>query len=1076
MGRRKCIMGRIMAGFIAVFLMLASSVAVYAEDNNVTSGSRTGGSAGSSGSVGTVKVGYYENEVFQEGAAPGVVKTGYAYEYYRKLSEYTGWQYEYVYGSYAALYDKFLSGEIDLLAGLAKREDRLDIIGYPSAPMGTEIYTLVKHDDDASITLSPASITGKKIGVLKSAIVDILNKYLNSNSISAEVVQFDDYESLFSAFDKKDVDILAAEGDGAYGRSHAEIICTFGTSDYYLCVSKSRPDILAELEEAQTLLSTEEPNYIGSLRTKYYSASVSSINFSAAEREWLAANKSLKIGYLNNYLPYSATGSDGKVTGILKDIVPMMFSELSIPGIQVSYTAYDRYDDMVADVREEKIDACFPVGGGLFYSEENSIYQSSPVVSASTKLVFKADSYHEDYKKFAVNENNRMQYYFIRTNYPDAEVIFYPNIDACLKAVAKDRDLATTLNGLRAGEILKNSSYKGLDSKQLGKTDDRSFGVKIGNEGLLKLLNRGIKVLGSEYAREIAFRYSDQLYTYTFMDMLGDNMWLFMSILLLIALLVIIFIVRDLRITRQANRMKTDFVSNMSHEIRTPITAILGMNEMIQMESVNEVVLGYSDNIRRAGESLLGIINDILDFSKIESGHMELVTGPYSLCDLIVELQMLVISRMEEKGLEFSLCIDEELPSMPVGDKQKLRQVVTNLLTNAAKYTEKGFVKMSMKLVSMGEDSFTMEISVEDSGIGIRQEDMGKLYSAFDRLDMERTGTIEGSGLGLAITQRLLGLMNSQIHVESRYGKGSCFSFRVKQGISDASPIGTSYETGCREGDKARRRRSASFTAPEAHILIVDDTPMNLQVICGLLKHNDMMIDTAESGEECLAVFGESDYDMVFLDQRMPGMDGVATLRELKERYPEKAGKTPIICITANVLSGGRQTMLDTGFDDYLSKPVTLLDMEQMLLKYLPAEKIEKNEEDPSEGGQEETTGYEGIPQAILSLDEINVEAGLDYCGDAEDFLSALEVFAASVNKKASSVRDLMDKGDNENLSMLFHSIKSTSRAIGAEGLSGLAKSLEDGTKEKTIEDLEGEIAAFLETYEKLGEKLDSLL
>ncbi|WP_051464996.1 response regulator [Butyrivibrio sp. FCS014] len=1019
-----------------------------------------------------VRVGYYENEVFEEGASPDAVKTGYAYEYYRKLSEYTGWNYEYVYGGFGELYDMLLSGDIDLLAGLAKREDRLDIIGYPSSPMGNEIYTLVKHDDDTSVTYSPSSVSGKRIGVLQSAIVDILEGYLNEQSINAQVVTFDDYESLFDAFDNKEVDILAAEGDGAYGRDHAEVICTFGTSDYYLCVSKSRPDLLAELDQAQSLLAMEDPNYISTLRSKYYSSSVSSHTFSEAERAWAAENSSLKVGYLNNYLPYSSTDSAGNVTGIVKEIIPRMLTDMALTDIEVTYTGYDNYDDMISDIRDEKIDVCFPAGGGLFYSEENGIYQSSPVVSAITELVYKNEYENAGSLTFAVNENNRMQYYYILTSFPEAKIVLFPDIDACLNAVLKGTADATTLNGLRANEILKNSKYKGLYSRQLTSPDDRCFGVKIGNEGLLKLLNRGIKVIGSEYPREVSNHYSDELYTYTFRDMVRDNLWLFLALSLLIALLVIVLAIRDLKRTRLANQMKTNFVSNMSHEIRTPITAILGMNEMIQLESNDEKIVHYSENIEKAGESLLGIINDILDFSKIEAGRMELVNAPYSLPELISELQIMVIAKAEEKDLLFEMQIDEKLPTSPIGDVQKIRQVMTNILSNAAKYTKEGSVKLNVSLMSMDDDSFTMEVAVEDTGIGIRAEDMSKLYSAFDRLDLEKTGTIEGSGLGLAISQNLLSMMNSEIHVTSEYGTGSRFSFLLHQGIADRTPIGK-FEPVDTDTGRHHRKRAASFTAPDARILIVDDTPMNLQVVCGLLKGNGMKVDTAESGAECIALFRDNEYDMVFLDQRMPNMDGVETLTQLHKLYPKEAAKTPIVCLTANVLSGGKEMMLKAGFTDYLTKPVTLFGMEQMLLKYLPKEKVHKTAPKPE--AEASDTAYT-LPEAITSIKQLNIEHGIDYCGDEEEYIEALKVFADSAKEKSARLEELWKSEDLDDLSLLAHSVKSTSRAIGADELSETAAQIEAAAKNSDADSLKEILPGFVLKYSDLGTELETAL
>ena len=492
-----------------------------------------------------VRVGYYENEVFQEGAEPGAVKTGYAYEYYRKMSEYTGWKYEYVYGDFGDLYQMLIDGEIDLLAGLAWKEERDAIIAYPESPMGNENYSLIKHAADESITVNPDTLNGKRLGVLDSAMADALREFLDKHGIEADVISYRDYEPLFDAFDNNEIDVLAAEGDGAYGRQNAELLYAYGASDYYLCVSKARQDLLDELNIAQTELSVDEPNYITFLRSKYYPVSISSRAFSAEEKQWLSEHKTLSIGYLNNYLPYSDTDEEGKVTGLISDMVPRMLESLGIEDITVSYTSFDSYDAMVDRLSSGDIDAVFPVGGGLYYSEESGIYQSGAVVSAATELVYKGDYNDKTTLHFAVNENNRMQYYFVKTYYPEAKISFYPSIDDCLKAVGDGKVGCTTLNGLRANDILRNSKYDGLSLLQTTYDDDRCFGVLIGNEGLLKLLNRGITVLGTDYAQNLAFRYTDKLYSYTFLDMLRNNMAIVGSIILVVAAVIILFLVRD---------------------------------------------------------------------------------------------------------------------------------------------------------------------------------------------------------------------------------------------------------------------------------------------------------------------------------------------------------------------------------------------------------------------------------------------------------------------------------------------------------------------------------------------------
>lgn len=501
----------------------------------------------------TVKVGYYENEVFEEGAEVGAVKTGYAYEYYRKLSEYTGWKYEYVYGSFQELYDMLVAGEIDLMAGLAWKEERASIIGYPDEPMGNETYTLIKHDRDGTVSRNPKTLRGKKIGVLRSAMVDELEKYLVASGTNAKVVIFEDYDSLFRAFDTNEIDILATEGYGTREREHAEVISNFGANDYYLCVSKKRKDLLDELNYAQLQLSVEEPSYLSTLRSKYYASTISSRSFSESERTWMSEHSSLNVGYLEHYLPYSDTDEEGNVTGVVKDLIPDILESLNISGIDVGYVGYRSYDDMIYDVTKGDIDVAFPVGGGLYYSEENGIYQSNAVISTSSDLVYLGEYNDDVVTHFAVNENNKMQYYYIKTNFPGAEVSLYPSIEECLEAVLAGKANATILNGLRANDILKNRAYKELSLKQLSMTDDRCFGVKIGNEGLLRLLNRGVNIIGTEYAQNMAYRYAGLLYSYSNMDMIKDNAWLFLSVILVIV--VIAILIRLLRTRVQFFRM-----------------------------------------------------------------------------------------------------------------------------------------------------------------------------------------------------------------------------------------------------------------------------------------------------------------------------------------------------------------------------------------------------------------------------------------------------------------------------------------------------------------------------------------
>lgn len=531
----------------------------------------------------------------------------------------------------------------------------------------------------------------------------------------------------------------------------------------------------------------------------------------------------------------------------------------------------------------------------------------------------------------------------------------------------------------------------------------------------------------------------------------------------------------------RANKSKSDFVSNMSHEIRTPITAILGMNELIQREGVNPNVLEYSGNIQKAGVSLLGIISDILDFSRIEAGHLEIIDSEYQTTDMIGDLYNMINLRSQVKGLKLIVKADPMLPVRLTGDELRVKQVLTNLLTNAVKYTEKGQVELILRVDSFDEESIVLYAEVRDTGIGIRQEEMNKLFSAFDRLDIQKTRTIEGSGLGLAITRRMLTMMGTDLEVQSKYGEGSRFFFRLRQKVADWNRIGQFDPVSHIRESYSGLRSQTVFRAPDARILIVDDTPMNLQVIVGLMKRYEMKIDVASGGRECIEKFSENEYDLIFLDYRMPDMDGIETLELLYRDYPDRAAKTTIISLTASAVAGDREKMLEAGFDDYLAKPVNSAGIEEILLKHINPEKIIKEEGVTPEYSGEDTSadlsGEKGaLPLGLFSIAGLDPTAGLDYCGDEEDYLEALSLFSGSVQERCRKLESALEADDTEELTLLTHSLKSMARAIGAAQISELARKLELAGREGDKEGLKTDIPGLLEMYRKLGEDITAVI
>ena len=390
-----------------------------------------------------------------------------------------------------------------------------------------------------------------------------------------------------------------------------------------------------------------------------------------------------------------------------------------------------------------------------------------------------------------------------------------------------------------------------------------------------------------------------------------------------------------------ASEAKSSFLSNMSHEIRTPINAVLGMNEMILRECEDSNILMYAENIRTSGNTLLGIINDILDFSKIEAGKMEIILVDYDISSVISDLVNMIKARAEDKGLTLVLDMDRKLPKLLHGDEVRIKQIITNILTNAVKYTEKGTVTFGIGFEELPDDpdSIILDVYVKDTGIGIKKEDMKKLFSEFERIEEKRNRNIEGTGLGMNITKRLLEMMGSSLKAESIYELGSKFSFRLRQGVVKWEELGD-YEAAYKASLGRHERYKETFTAPDAQVLVVDDTPMNLTVFKNLLKKTGVKIDTADSGDDGLRMSYDKKYDMIFLDHMMPKKDGIETLHELRSRPKDPNLLTPVVCLTANAISGAREQYLSEGFDDYLTKPIDPGRLEEMLVKYLPSDKV----------------------------------------------------------------------------------------------------------------------------------------
>ncbi len=516
-----------------------------------------------------------------------------------------------------------------------------------------------------------------------------------------------------------------------------------------------------------------------------------------------------------------------------------------------------------------------------------------------------------------------------------------------------------------------------------------------------------------------------------------------------------------------ANHAKTDFLAKMSHEIRTPINAVLGLSEMILRESSESAVKEYALDIRNSATLLLSIINEILDSTKIESGKLEIIPGNYEIGKFLNELYNLIFVKSQQKGLSLIFDIQKDIPSEYFGDDVRLRQILVNLMTNAVKYTPKGTVRIALRVKVEGENAI-LHYEVEDTGIGIREEDIGKLYMDYQRIDEERNRYVEGTGLGMSITVQLLRLMGSSLKVKSEYGKGSVFSFDIVQKVTNPEPL-TNFK-GRIEKEADEYQYVTGYIAPDAKVLVVDDNEMNRKVFCGLLKQTKIQITQADSGAACLRKLRENRFDLIFLDHMMPEMDGIETFHHM--RMEQLCEGTPVIMLSANAVTGARETYMKEGFDDFMTKPVMQAKLDEMIQKYLPPELLVAGNYAPEKKAQVKS----GLPE----IDEFDFDYALGILKTEEllmdtlkDFYRSLDSLKMKLNELEADIR-LSDYLDQYRIEV--HALKSTAATVGALLLSKLARLLEVAAKNEDIERIHLLHPVLVEEIDKHRDRLSAIM
>ncbi len=514
----------------------------------------------------------------------------------------------------------------------------------------------------------------------------------------------------------------------------------------------------------------------------------------------------------------------------------------------------------------------------------------------------------------------------------------------------------------------------------------------------------------------------------------------------------------------KANNAKSDFLARMSHEIRTPINGILGMNEMILRESKDKQVKKYAVDVKTSANSLLAIINDILDASKIEAGKMELIEANYEIGSLLNDTYNMVSVRAKDKRLALEFKIDPEIPSVYVGDDIRIKQILINILGNAIKYTKEGRVTLQLSGERDGEYE-VLHFAISDTGVGIKEEDIGRLFKKFERIDEQANRHIEGAGLGMNITIHLLELMHSELKVESEYGKGSCFSFTLRQKIVNQEPIALFKE----KTVEKEYGYTPRFVAPKAHVLVVDDNEMNREVFENLLRPLQIQVSQASSGLACIDLIKQTHFDLIFLDHMMPEMDGIDTFRAMKVTEPNKSEGVPVIMLTANAIKGAKEEYMQEGFDEFLSKPIMPDKLEAILEARLPKEYVKYTDENVM-------VTTESLVSSLPEIDEIDLEYAMVILHDEKllhktliDFYNSIPTMKEKLNENFEHLEE--EKGEKE-YRIAVHSLKSTSATVGAMLLSKLARLQENAVIAHELEKIRTLHPILMEEMDKHRERI----
>ncbi len=933
--------------YMLIPLLLFSNITVHAEEKNEQQ---------------KIRIGWYDADHFQEGSSEKDVKNGYAYEYLQSVASYTGWEYDYVYGGWADLYEDFVDGKIDLLAGVSYTEDRIGLMNFPGHEMGYESYYMYKKAGDDRISGSDLkTLQGMKVGTLNNNLMTTyFEAWKSEMNVECEEVLFDDFTSRDQAFENGEIDAFIAVNNNISANSGFSPVIMVGKSSYYLAVAAKRTDLLEELNTALDSINESNPYFIESLQLKYFQNTAVNAALSTAESQWIKNNGVLKVGYIDNYMPFCGTDEYGNITGVITDIFSVWQEQLSLKEeLEIKYIPYQSYSKMITSLQEEEIDVAFPISDSIWISEQQGIVQTNNLIESSVYLIYKGEYNGDSTKVIAYSDHSPFQKNYAITHYPDSDIYLTENAAECLNAVKDGKATCTFFNSGRAEEFLSANEYEDLNRLSLGENVNCCLGVKKGNNVIYSLLERGVCLMDKSTMTNEMYKYTNFDIKYTLSEFMADNVMVVVFVAIVIIGLIVcttVMLAISLRKTKEQNRKeqemlaitkqqkedleiaknslqeavetaekasqaKTNFLFNMSHDIRTPMNAILGFANLAeQSEGDPEQMLDYIKKIKTAGDILLSILNNVLEMSRIEKGTITLEEEACNIEKFNESLFSMFDAQMLQKKISFTRKAVIKNPYIYC-DVIKMREIFLNILSNAYKYTEEGgSVDMFIEeLPSQKNGYMTLRTTICDTGKGMSEDFLPTLFEEFSRERNSEGNRIEGTGLGMAIVKRFVELMDGTIEVNSKLGEGSTFI------------VTTSHRLATREDIKSlvpEKTEKMDFTGKR--LLLAEDMDVNAQIAMAFLKKSGFEVERAQNGQVCVDMVRDNPanyYNAILMDIQMPVLNGYEAATEIRKLSDSEKSNIPIIAMTANTFEEDRKNAISAGMNAHVGKPIVIEDL-----------------------------------------------------------------------------------------------------------------------------------------------------